>query len=163
MPDGLTREIVGHFPCDPGLVPIQKVNELVGPAVKKRGQELLRETIEEALGGAARKGRGVIGPQKVIRALEQGETQTIVIAPHPPVSASVCTACDHIDTGRPATCSLCGNPVHRFDDLTEILVRRAGRGLFDLQIAPQEEAIAEAHGFLARLRFRADQSRAQVA
>lgn len=163
MPDGVIREVVGQFPCDPGLISVREILKLVGPEIKNRGQQKLQETIADAMGGAARNARGAIGPLQVIRALEQGETQTIVVTPHSPVSACVCIACDHIDTGRPATCSLCGNPVHRFNDLTEILVRRSGRGTFKLQSAPSEGIVPEAQGFLAKLRFRADRSTAQVA
>jgi Bacterial archaeo-eukaryotic release factor family 10 len=163
MPDGVIRAIAGQFSCDPGLISVKEVIDLVAPEIKKRDQERLQGMIGEMLGGAARNAKGAVGPLQVIQALEQGEIQTIVVTPHTPVSACICTACDHIDTGRPATCSLCGNPVHRFNDLAEILVRRAGRGAFSLQIAPPEEAIAQAQGFLAKLRFRADRSTAQVA
>lgn len=163
MPEGVVREIVGRFSCDPGLISVQEVIDLVGPEMKKRNQEQLQSVIEDALSGAARGARGVVGAQQVVQALELGETQTIVVTPHAPVAASICTGCDHIDIGRPATCSLCGRPVHRFDDLTEVLMRRAGRGAFDLLIAPEHDAVAAAKGFLAKLRFRADQSRAQVA
>lgn len=163
MPDGVTREVLGQFSCDPGLISLREVIELVGPKMKELGRQRLKETIEDAIGGAARNARGAVGPLQVIRALEQGEIQTIVVAPHSPVPASLCIACDHIDAGQPSICSLCGSPVHGFTDLTEILLRRAGRGSFEIQIAPPERAIPEAQGFLAKLRFRADRSTAQVA
>lgn len=150
-------------PLLPGLISVQETVELEGPLVKEGRKEHLLEIIEDAAGRAARNAREAVGPREVIRALEQGEAQTIVIGPHMPVAASVCTACNHIDMGRPSTCSLCSRPGHRFNDLSEILVRRAGRGAFTIQMTETEEVIPETQGFIAKLRFSADRSTTQVA
>jgi release factor family 10 len=163
MPEGLIRKIAGYFPCDPNLITAKQTVELVTPKIQEREQERLQEVFDTVKGEAARNGRGAIGPRKVIRSLERGEIQTIVIMPHTSVAASECTSCKHIDLKRPATCLLCGGDTRRYADLTEILVRRATKGAFGLLSAPEQKELAEASGFLAKLRFRADQSRTEVA
>jgi Bacterial archaeo-eukaryotic release factor family 10 len=163
MPDDLVRKIADYFPCDPSLVSAPEVAELVAPAIQKREHERLKEVFADVLGECARNGKGAVGPRKVIKSLERGEIQTLVIAPHPSAPASVCTSCEHIDIGGRATCSLCGKPARLFQDLSEVLVRRASKGAFDLLLAPENEPIGQANGFLAKLRFRADRSRAEVA
>lgn len=163
VPEGLLRKVADHFVCDPGLIPLDKISELVEPLVGQRCQQHLRGVVEEAVGGAANHTTGVIGAQNVIRALEQGETQTIVITPHQPLAASICTQCEHIDLGKQTKCSLCGGTVHGFSDLSEVLARRAGRAAFDVLVTTNGDGIAVGEGFLAKLRFQAGKSSAQVA
>jgi hypothetical protein len=163
VPEGLLRKVVDHFVCDPGLISLEKVVELVEPLMQQRRQQRLRDTVDEAVGGAANQTTGVVGAQNVIRALEQGETQTVVITPHQPLSASICTQCDHIDLGAHTNCSLCSSPVRGFSDFSEVLARKVGRGAFEILVATNGDGIAVGEGFLAKLRFQASKSRVQVA
>ncbi len=157
MPDGVVQKTLGHFHCDPGLVTLPEVSALVMPLIDERVARELQTLADEIRGAAAGGRKGVVGPAEVANALEMGETETILVAPHPPAPATVCTSCEHIAMGTAAVCELCNNPNRVYPDLAEILARRGGRGTFRLQLVPHGMLDPEAKGFSALLRFRADQ------
>lgn len=157
MPDGILQKTLGHFVCDPAHATIQEVSALVLPMIEERDARELQALADEIEGAAAGNRKGVVGPEAVANAIEMGETETILIAPHQPVPATVCTSCDHIGIGNASVCELCGQPNRIYPDLGEVIARRSGKDTFKVKPVPQGMLDPDTRGFSALLRFRADQ------
>jgi hypothetical protein len=156
MPENTLAKVAGHFHCDPCLVTLQEIRALVQPLIDERTARDLQRNADDVRGAALGGRNGVLGPAEVASALEQGETQTIFVAPHDPIPTGVCSNCEHIDVKAASVCSLCGGEMRIFDDLEEAIARRSGRGTFQLLRVPHGMLDAKCQGFMAGLRFRAD-------
>ena len=157
MPHNVMQKTAGHFLCDPGLVTLRAVKELVQPRMDERAARDLQQYANDVRGSAVGGRNGALGPERVAQAMEMGEAQTIFVAPHEPVPAAMCSVCTHVDLGMTPACSLCGGEMRMFGDLEEVIARRDGRGTFKLLRVPRGMIEDGARGFMAALRFRAEQ------
>ena len=93
----LKKNLVGRFHADPDTVTPQqlKVNleRLLGEHELNRHRELVREV----LGEAQRKARGAVGLRRVLRSLEAGEIQTLLLGEHFQAPGVECRHCGHVD------------------------------------------------------------------
>lgn len=171
FPDNLLKQVKGRFDCDPGLIPVPEVQERMQPLVEELQQKQTTEAVERAIGGAASSGVGAIGAERMAEVMETGELMVALIAPlkergadgqvrtRDAQPASVCTSCAHIQMGERPNCDLCGSATTVYGDLAEVVLRRGLKGSFKVLRVPLAMLPANANGFLAQLRFRADRSR----
>jgi hypothetical protein len=155
VPDNVNQLTLGHFHCDPALTPTKEVQALVEPLIAERTRNELRTLLDEVIGEAKAGRRGAVGPKDVITALELGEIESLIVTPHSPTPANICTSCGHMDLGTGPKCSLTGDPVHVYEDLEELCARRIGKGSFDVRM--DTDLAVPGNGYLAKLRFRVDQ------
>src|SRR6202795_3605889 len=79
---------------------------------QRRSSEALRETLSQARSN----GRGVTGLRRVLRSLEMGEIQTLLIGDNYVAQAVECTGCGHLDAHLVSFCPACGRETREVVD-----------------------------------------------
>jgi peptide subunit release factor 1 (eRF1) len=153
------QHVLGHFPIDPGTATPPQVREhaerVIAEFRKNRRENLMRE----AVGEAHRNGRGALGIRRVLRSLETGEVQTLLLSRDFVAPAVECRNCGHIDINDEHTkCSVCEGETRRVDDVADALLVKAVRNNIEILHVPPSDDFAKIGNVAALLRFRADQN-----
>jgi peptide subunit release factor 1 (eRF1) len=118
----------------------------------------LGETLDEARAN----GRGVTGLRRVLRAMEQGEVDTLLMSQDYSARAVECTNCRHLDSHVVRYCPVCGRATRQLEDVCEALVPIAVRNSLGLVLLPRDETLDKIGNIAALLRFRADRNMNQL-
>jgi peptide subunit release factor 1 (eRF1) len=94
----------------------------------------------------------------VLRSLEAGEVQTLMLASSFNAPGVKCYHCGHMDLHISATCVMCGKPNTELDDLGDAIVGYAIRNGLEIVYIGDDEQFDRIGRIAAQLRFRADQS-----
>ncbi len=100
------------------------LERLLGEHELNRHQELVREV----LGEAQRKARGAVGLRRVLRSLETGEIQTLLLGEHFHAPGVECRHCGHVDMKVHPNCAICSHPVTDVEDISDAILGAALRG-----------------------------------
>jgi len=126
--------------------------------LRKHHYSLLGETLDEARAN----GRGVTGLRRVLRALELGEVDTLLMSQDYSARAVECTNCRHLDSHVVPYCPVCGRATRQLEDVCEALVPMAVRNNLGLVLLPRDETLDKVGNIAALLRFRADRNTNQL-
>jgi peptide chain release factor subunit 1 len=121
---------------------------------QRRSNEAVRETISQARSN----GRGVTGLRRVLRSLEMGEIQTLLIGDNYVSQAVECTGCGHLDAHLVSFCPACGRETREVVDVAEAIlpwVMRHDIELFYVKDDPEFDSVGN---IAALLRFRSAQN-----
>lgn len=150
------QRLLGHFAADPVTASAEQVREHVQQLLDAHRARRSRELLEEVLGEVQRHGRGALGLGNVLRSLERGEVQAVLLAEDFAARGSQCRACGRLDSRRLPHCPLCGQPTDALADLGERLLAHLWRS--GIEVVPvADPALQKAGGIAALLRFRAAQ------
>ena len=103
------KVLLGHFSADLSRATHEQIREQAG--------RILRESLSisvasnrpgEAISQAKSNARGVTGLRRVLRSLELGEVQTLLIGDNFSHPAVECTSCGHLDAHAVPYCPVCG-------------------------------------------------------
>ena len=152
------KKIIGRFSEDLGALSDEKAaaeaNRILRQSLEQHHTSLLRET----LGQAKSNGRGVTGLRRVLRALELGEIDTILMARNYTARAVECSNCRHLDSHLVSYCPVCGRSTRRLDDVCEALVPTILKNSIALVLMPPDDSLDRVGNIAALLRFRADRN-----
>ena len=152
------KRILGRFSGEFTAVTTESATDqgrqIVRDALASRHHELL----QSALDGARSNGRGATGLRRVLRAVEQGEVETIIMGQNYSARAVECTNCRHLDSHLVPYCPVCGRGTRQLDDVCEALVPIAIRNNLGLVLLPENGQLDQVGNIAAVLRFRADQN-----
>ncbi len=159
LKSALPKRILERQPTELGLELGAEIPEvmravLAGIEEKEREEEArhVRETLEEALAG----GLAAAGPAEVAAAANHGAVSLLLVLDGARVEGWRCPSCSWLGTGEPpAACPACGGEGTQACDLVERLVEKVLASGGDLDVIHESEALAEAGGVAAKLRFRA--------
>jgi peptide subunit release factor 1 (eRF1) len=150
--------LVGQFRADAKAASSsevkQKVDMLLAEQDGRRKLDLLREVIGEA----SRNGRGALGLRRVLRSLEMGEVQALLLEDKFAAPGVQCTNCNHIDINMSHSCGVCGQPTIGIEDIADPMLARAMVGGVELHYVPSNPDLDRVGRIAALLRFRADQN-----
>ncbi len=152
------QRLVGRFRIDPKTATEREVYELAIDLLQHHDEERKQEMITNVIGEAHRNGRGAIGLRRVLRSIEAGEVQTLMIASSFDARGVKCYHCGHMDLHLAPTCVMCGKPNTELEDLGDAIVGHAIRHGLDLVYVGDDEQFDKIGRIAAQLRFRADQS-----
>jgi peptide chain release factor subunit 1 len=152
--------LIGQFRIDPKLASPQEVKEKVNLLLTEDDGRRKLDLLNQVIGEAGRDGRGALGLRRVLRSLEMGEVQTLLLEDKFAAPGVQCTNCNHIDINMSHTCSVCGHPTIGVEDLADPLLARAMAAGIELQYLPANGALDRVGRIAALLRFRADQNTA---
>jgi peptide subunit release factor 1 (eRF1) len=155
----LKQRLIGHFRVDPASVTPAEIAERVETMLDKQEMTRRQVLVREVLGEAHRKGNGAVGLRRVLRSLEAGEVQTLLIGERFRALGSECHNCGHVDL-KIGNCPACGQKTHEVDDLTDALIGRALRKGMDVVYIQNDPEFEKVGHIAALLRFRADQNTA---
>jgi peptide subunit release factor 1 (eRF1) len=153
------QRLLGHFPTDLSRITNEQVREQAGRILRdsldQRRKELAREAISQAKSNA----RGVTGLRRVLKSLELGEVQTLLIGDKFSHLAVECADCGHLDAHMVRQCALCGHTTREIEDVTEAVIPSAILRDVELFYVNDDPEFDRAGNIAALLRFRTDQSK----
>jgi peptide subunit release factor 1 (eRF1) len=156
----LSQRLVGRFSADPAATTQQQILDQVERMIAEREANDRQALTREVLGEAQRDALGAIGLRNVLRSLERGEVQVLLMGSSFSAQASECTNCGHMDTRVSKTCGVCGKETVEVREVADALVRQAVlRGVSIVFISDDRE-FDRVGNVGALLRFRSDQNTA---
>jgi peptide subunit release factor 1 (eRF1) len=157
------QRLVGHFPADVASLTNDQIresaNHLLRFSLEQRRDQLLREALEQAKGNA----RGVTGLRRVLRSLEMGEVQTLLLGENYAAHAVECGSCGHVDAHMVPFCPLCGKATRELADVCDAMVPMAIRRDIELFYVRPDPEFDKVGNIAALLRFRTGQARTPIA
>jgi peptide chain release factor subunit 1 len=157
------QRLLGHFPADIAAVSIDEIREhatrMLRDEQNRRRDTVLREALSQAKGNA----RGVTGLRRVLRSLELGEVQTLLLGENYSARAVECASCGHIDAHMVPFCPVCGKATRELEDVCDAMIPMAIRRDIELFYVKGNDEFDKVGNIAALLRFRADQAKPPVA
>jgi peptide chain release factor subunit 1 len=152
------ERLLGRFSGDIGSMPNELIREQARSILKQALDRRCHELAEQVIGQAKGDGRGVTGLRRVLRSLEGGEVQTLIVAENYSAHAVECTACGHLDAHMVRYCPMCGHGTRELEDVCNALIPAAIRRDIELLYVSGLE-LDRVGNIAALLRFRADRSK----
>jgi peptide subunit release factor 1 (eRF1) len=156
----LRNNLLGRFRIDPATATSEQVKEHVERILNEHLGERRERIVHEVIGKAQRNSRGAIGLRRVLRSLETGEVQILLLGEHFNAPGYECRNCGHIDMRVTDTCAMCSQPVHEMEDIGGAIVGQAYRSGIEVMYIANDPEFEKAGHIAALLRFRADQNTA---
>jgi peptide subunit release factor 1 (eRF1) len=142
------QRLLGHFSADLSRITNEQIREQAG--------RILRESLDQRCKSNA---RGVTGLRRVLKSLELGEVQTLLIGDKFSHLAVGCASCGHLDAHMVRQCPACGGETHEIEDVSEAIISAAIRRDVELFYVKDDPEFDRAGNIAALLRFRTDQSK----
>jgi peptide chain release factor subunit 1 len=150
------QALLGHFNAD--------VQHITADEIRARAQQIVddwqnkrrREYVSLALSQARSHGRGVTGLRRVLRALEMGEVQALLIGENFQSHAVECSHCGHLDAHVVNFCPICSHPTREIVDVGEAILPRVIRGDIETFYVKDDPEFNQVGNIAALLRFRVD-------
>jgi peptide subunit release factor 1 (eRF1) len=152
------QRLVGNFRIDPKAATPEQVKQLALQQIAQQEAGMKRELIQEVIGEAHRNGRGAIGLRRVLRSLEVGEVQTLLLGSHFLAPGVKCFNCGHMDMHSAPTCVVCGKENTQLEDIGDAIVGHSIRSGIEIVYIGDDEEFDRIGRIAALLRFRADQN-----
>lgn len=153
------ERLVGRFSTDVSKMTNDQIKEQAGRLLRESMDRRRHELVGEVLDQAKSNSRGVTGLRRVLRSLELGEVQTLLMGEHFSHAAVECSGCGHLDAHMVHYCPACGRQTRELEDVCDAIIPMAIRRDIELFYVKDDEEFDRAGNIAALLRFRADQSR----
>jgi peptide subunit release factor 1 (eRF1) len=157
------KQLLGRFTADVATITEPQLRgqatEILRRSLDQHRHDLLNEVLSQAKGN----GNGVTGLRRVLRSLELGEVQKLLIGENYSAHAVECSSCGHLDAHMVRYCPLCGRGTQEVEDVCEIIVPSAIRRGIELFFVKDEPGLDHVGNIAALLRFRSDQSKGRLA
>jgi peptide subunit release factor 1 (eRF1) len=157
-----SQKLLGRFSAEVAHVSRDEIRTQAGRIFadwkQRRCAEALRETISQARGN----GRGVTGLRRVLRSLEMGEIQTLLIGENYVAQAVECTGCGHLDAHLVSYCPACGRETREVVDVAEAILPWVIRHNIELFYVKDDPEFDNVGNIAALLRFRSAQGNNNV-
>jgi peptide chain release factor subunit 1 len=118
----VSQALIGRFHADLGHVTKDEIRTQAQTILDRWQADQRRERVNQVLSQALSKGRGVTGLRRVLRSLELGEVQTLLLGENLQGHAVECTACGHIDAHLVNYCPVCGRATQEVVDVGEAIL-----------------------------------------
>jgi peptide subunit release factor 1 (eRF1) len=156
------KRLLGHFSADVAKLNNEQIREQANRILRESLDQRRRELVREALDQAKSNNHGVTGLRRVLRSLELGEVQTLLIGESFHRAAADCPACGHIDAHVVEQCPACGREIRQLEDVCDAIIPFAIRRDIELFYVKDDSEFDRAGNIAALLRFRADQSKGNI-
>ncbi|HWX93138.1 MAG TPA: hypothetical protein VNY29_10960 [Terriglobales bacterium] len=157
------QRLLGHFPADVATLTLDQIREHANRALRlaqdNRRETLVRDTLSLAKGN----GRAVTGLRRVLRSLELGEVQVLLLGENYTARAVECGSCGHVDSHMVPYCVICGKATRDLEDVCDAMVPMAIRRDIELFYVNNDTEFDNVGNIAALLRFRADKSGSHIA
>jgi hypothetical protein len=154
----LKQRLLGRFSGEVGKIGVEQVREQASRMLQDWQEKRRHEVVKEVLDQAMSNSRGVTGLRRVLRSLELGEVQTLLIGQGFARAAAECPSCRHLDAHLVEKCPACGRDTREIEDVCDAIIPAAIRRNIELFYIKDEPKFDAAGNIAALLRFRADQN-----
>jgi|HubBroStandDraft_6_1064221.scaffolds.fasta_scaffold08672_3 hypothetical protein len=118
----VSEALIGHFPADLTHVTSDEMRARTQQIFDEWHGERRRELVDQVLSQSRSNGRGVTGLRRVLRSLEMGEVQTLVVGENFQGHAVECAGCGHLDAHLVSFCPVCGRATKEVVDVGEAIL-----------------------------------------
>ena len=157
------QRLLGHFSGDVMNMGAEAIRDEADAIFRRSLENRLDKLIREVMNQAKSNSRGVTGLRRVLRSMELGEVQTLLIHENFVAHAVECLNCEHVDAHMVRHCPLCGRETRELEDVLEAVIPSAIRKDIELFYVREDPELESAGSIAALLRFRADQSHGEIA
>ena len=151
----VSQALLGYFPADMSRVTSEEIRMQAQRIVEGWQSERRRELVGQVLSQARSNGRGVTGLRRVLRALEMGEVQTLLIGENLQAHAVECAGCGHLDAHVVSFCPVCGRATQEIVDVGEAILPWVIRRDIETLYVRDDAEFDKVGNIGALLRFRA--------
>jgi len=155
----VAQKLLGRFTTELAHVSLEEIRsqaeKIFADAQEKRCLDTVRETLNQARHNA----RGVTGLRRVLRSLEMGEVQTLLVGQNYHGQAVECSGCGHLDAHLVSFCPVCGRETREVVDVGEAILPRVIRRDVELFYVKDDAEFDKVGNIAALLRFRSEQSK----
>src|SRR5580698_655490 len=123
----VSQALIGRFHADLAHATRDEIRTHAQAIVEQWQSERRRDLVSQALSQARSNARGVTGLRRVLRSLELGEVQTLLIGESLQAHAVECSGCGHIDAHLVSFCPACGRTTQEIVDVREAILPWVGR------------------------------------
>jgi peptide subunit release factor 1 (eRF1) len=148
--------LLGRFHADLGHVALDQLRADAERIVERWQLDRRTELVEQAVNQARSNKLGVTGLRRVLRSLEQGEVQTLLIGENFLSHAVECASCGHIDAHLVSFCPVCGRATQEVVDVGEAILPWVIRRDIELFYVKDDAEFDQIGNIAALLRFRSD-------
>jgi peptide chain release factor subunit 1 len=152
------QKLLGRFTAEVAHASNEEIRshaeKIFADAQERHCEEMVRETLNQARHNA----RGVTGLRRVLRSLELGEVQTLLVGQNYLSQAVECSGCGHLDAHLVNFCPVCGRQTREVVDVGEAILPWVIRHNIELFYVKDDPEFDKVGNIAALLRFRSDQN-----
>jgi peptide subunit release factor 1 (eRF1) len=151
-----SQALIGHFSADIAHISPDEIRTHAQQILDRWQGERRAEMVSQALSHARSNGRGVTGLRRVLRSLELGEVQTLLLGENLQGHAVECTGCGHIDAHLVSFCPVCGRATQEIVDVGEAILPWVVRRDVETFYVKGDAEFDKIGNIAALLRFRSE-------
>jgi peptide subunit release factor 1 (eRF1) len=151
------QKLLGRFSAEVAHVSRDEIRTQAERIFSGWQQRRSTEAVHETISQARSHGRGVTGLRRVLRSLEMGEIQTLLIGDNYVAQAVECTGCGHLDAHLVSMCPICGRETREVVDVAEAILPWVIRHDIELFYVKDDPEFDNVGNIAALLRFRSAQ------
>ena len=152
----VSQALIGRFHADLAHATRDEIRSHAQQIVEQWQNERRRDLVNHALSHARSNGRGVTGLRRVLRSLELGEVQTLLVGENLQGHAVECSGCGHIDAHLVSYCPVCGRATQEIVDVGEAILPWVVRRDIETFYVKGDPEFDKVGNIAALLRFRAE-------
>jgi peptide chain release factor subunit 1 len=150
------QALLGRFHADVARITGEEIHARAQQIVKQWQEDRCRGLVNQVLTQARSNGRGATGLRRVLRCLEMGEIQTLLIGENFQAHAVECSGCGHLDAHIVSFCPLCGRATQEIVDVGEAILPLIIRRDIETFYVKDDPEFGRAGNIAALLRFRVE-------
>ena len=150
------QALIGRFHADMGHISADEIRVHAQQILEQWQRNRRHELVEQALEQARSNGRGVTGLRRVLRSLELGEVQTLLLGENLQAHAVECPGCGHIDAHLVSNCPACGRVTQEVVDVGEAILPWVVRRDIETFYVKDDSEFDKVGNIAALLRFRSE-------
>jgi peptide subunit release factor 1 (eRF1) len=152
----VSQALIGRFHADLTHVTRDEIRSHAQQILEQWQNDRRHKFVGQALSQARGHSRGVTGLRRVLRSLEMGEIQTLLIGENFQAHAIECTGCGHLDAHLVSFCPVCGRATQEVVDVGEAILPWVIRRDIEMFYVKDDPEFDKVGNIAALLRFRAD-------
>ena len=152
----VSQALIGRFHADLAHATRDEIRNQAQQIVDNWQSERRHDLVAQVLSHARSHGRGVSGLRRVLRSLELGEVQTLLIGENLQAHAVECSGCGHIDAHLVSYCPVCGRATQAIVDVGEAILPWVIRRDIETFYVKNDPEFDKVGNIAALLRFRSE-------
>lgn len=152
----VAQALIGRFHADLGHATRDEIRTHAQQILDRWQSERRHELVNQTLSQARSNGRGVTGLRRVLRSVELGEVQTLLIGENLQAHAVECSGCGHIDAHLVSYCPVCGRATQEIVDVGEAILPWVIRRDIETFYVKDDPEFDKVGNIAALLRFRSE-------
>jgi len=151
-----SQALLGRFSADVGNITNDQIRSHAEQIIDHWQSDRRQQLASEAVNRARSQSRGVTGLRRVLRSLELGEVQTLLIGENFQAHAVECSGCGHLDAHLVNFCPVCGRATQEVVDVSEAILPWVIRRDIEMFFVKNDAEFDKVGNIAALLRFRSD-------